>query len=116
MKTFFGKYKNGNFVYSDQNEAIKAQLVSILNTPIGERFYAPTYGSSLNEFRFSVLNYYTINMIGQTIKDAIQLMNGITLQNIEFSLVKNTLYFAIDLIYLSEIVRVNLKISDGVAS
>lgn len=116
MKTFFGKYENGSFVYSEHSEAIKAQLISILNTPIGSRFYAPTYGSVLNEYRFSILNYFTINMIGQAIKDAIQLMSGVTLQNIEFSLVNNKLYFTVDLLHLSEIVRVNLTISDGVAS
>ena len=51
MRTFFGKYSDGSFVYSEQNDALKAQLISILNTPVGSRFYAPTYGSHLNEYR-----------------------------------------------------------------
>jgi phage baseplate assembly protein W len=115
MKTFFGKYENGNFTYSEQNESLKAQLISILNTPIGSRFYAPSYGSRLNEYRFSILNYFTINIIGQTIKDAIQFMEGVTLLKIEYSLNKNDLLFNIELMYMSDVVTINLTVADGVA-
>ena len=61
MKTFTGQYSNGNFVYSNDTEAIRAQLISILNTPLGSRFYYPSYGSRLNDYRFDVINYFTIN-------------------------------------------------------
>ena len=67
MKTFTGQYSNGNFVYSNDTEAIRAQLISILNTPLGSRFYYPSYGSRLNDYRFDVINYFTINMIAQAI-------------------------------------------------
>jgi Phage baseplate assembly protein W len=116
MITFAGKYENDNFKYSDDVEAIKMQLVSILNTPIGTRFYAPTYGSNIRNYRFSILNYFTISMIGQEIKNAIQFMSGVTLANISYEVDNNKLLFTIDLYYLSEIVRVNLTVVDGVAS
>ena len=116
MITFVGKYENNNFKYSDDVEAIKMQLVSILNTPIGTRFYAPTYGSNIRNYRFSILNYFTISMIGQEIKNAIQFMSGVTLANISYEVDNNKLLFTIDLYYLSEIVRVNLTVVDGVAS
>ena len=69
MKTFTGQYSNGNFVYSNDTEAIRAQLISILNTQLGSRFYYPSYGSRLNDYRFDVINYFTINMIAQEIKN-----------------------------------------------
>lgn len=116
MKTFFGKYQNGNFVYSDKNESIRAQLISILNTPVGSRFYAPTYGSHLREYRFSTLNYYTINMIGQAVKEAIALMSNVTLSKMEYILSGNKLTFDIELIVASDNVRVTLSVADGVAS
>lgn len=116
MRTFFGKYKNGKFVYSDQTESLKAQLISILNTPLGSRFYAPSYGSHLCEYRFSIINYFTITTIGQAIKDAIRLMNGVTLSNIRYSLINNKLSFDIDLIYASDRVSINLTVVDGIAS
>ena len=116
MKTFFGKYENGSFVYSSDTEALRAQLISILNTPAGSRFYAPTYGSHLREYRFSILNYYTINMIGQEIKEAIQHMRGVTLSKIGYALDGNRLLFSIELNRLSERIKINLSVSDGVAS
>ena len=116
MKTFFGKYENGSFVYSNDTETLRAQLISILNTPAGSRFYAPTYGSHLREYRFSVLNYYTINMIGQEIKEAIHLMDGVTLSKIQYTLNGNKLVFAIELTRLSERIAINLTVADGVAS
>lgn len=116
MKTFIGKYSNGNFVYSGDNDAIRAQLISILNTPIGSRFYYPSYGSRLNEFRFSILNYYTINMIGQEIKNAIALMNGISLVKISYYVDNNKLHFNVELSRMSEKIKLNLSIVDGVAS
>lgn len=116
MITFAGNYSNGNFVYSDTNEALRMQLVSILNTPIGSRPYAPTYGSNIRNYRFSVLNYFTISMIGQEIKNAVQFMTGVTLTGISYSLEDNKLQFSVDLLYLSDVVRVNLTVVDGVAS
>ena len=116
MMTFAGEYNGTNFVYSGDTEAIKMQLVSILNTPIGSRFYAPSYGSNIRNYRFSILNYFTINMIGQEIKNAIQFMSGVTLANISYTLDNNALKFDIDLYYLSEVVRINLTVVDGVAS
>lgn len=116
MITFAGKYENGNFIYSEDTEAIKMQLVSILNTPIGSRLYAPSYGSNLRNYRFSILNYFTINMIGQEIKNAIQHMSGVTLASITYSVNNNKLLFSIDLQYMSETIRVDLTVVDGVAS
>jgi phage baseplate assembly protein W len=117
MRTFFGKYSDGSFVYSEQNDALKAQLISILNTPVGSRFYAPTYGSHLNEYRFSIINYFTINMIGQCITDAVRFMNGVTLSKIEYALGEdNDLLFSLELVYMSDVVTINLKVADGVAS
>ena len=116
MRTFIGKYDNGHYIYSNQNEAIKAQLVSILNTPVGSRFYMPSYGSRLNEYRFSVLNYFTINMIAQEIKNAVQFMTDISLVSMSYFLDNNNLKFTIDLSYMSSVVRVDLAIADGVAS
>lgn len=115
MKTFIGKYSNGNFVYSGDVESIRAQLISILNTPLGSRFYYPSYGSRLNEFRFSILNYYTINMIGQEIKNAIALMSGITLVRIGYYVNNNKLYFNIELSRMAENIKLNLSVVDGVA-
>ena len=116
MKTFSGKFLGKNFVYSDDNEAIRMQLVSILNTPVGSRFYYPSYGSRLNEFRFSVLNYFTVNMIGEEIKSAVNLINGVSLAGISYYITDNNLYFVVDLNRNSEKVRVSLSVKDGVAS
>lgn len=116
MKTFAGKYVGKNFVYSDDNEAIRMQLISILNTPVGSRYYYPSYGSHLNEYRFSVLNYFTINMIGQEIKNAIALLNGITLSSIGYYIKDNKLYFNIELNRLSNNIKISLSVVDGVAS
>lgn len=116
MRTFTGKYKNGSYVFSYDNDTLRAQLLSILNTPIGSRFYAPSYGSRLNSFRFSILNYFTIQMIGQEIKDAISLMSGVSLKSINYIVEDNVLNFTIELNRMSEIVRINLTVVDGVVS
>lgn len=116
MQTFSGKYYGRNFVYSSDTEAIRMQLVSILNTPMGSRFYYPSYGSHLNEYRFSILNYFTINMIGQEIKNAVALIDGVTLSNIGYYIKSNTIYFIIELNKMSEKVKVNISVKDGVAS
>lgn len=116
MQTFSGKYAGRNFVYSNDIEAIRMQLVSILNTPKGTRFYYPSYGSNLNTFRFSILNYFTINMIGQEVKDAVDLIDGVSLSGIGYYIKDNTIYFDIVLNRLSEKVKVNISVKDGVAS
>lgn len=116
MKTFIGKYFNNNFVLSSDSDVIKSELISILNTPIGSRFYYPSYGSRLNEFRFSIINYFTINLIGQEIKNAINLIDGVTLSSIDYYVENNKLYFNIVLNKLSNKVKVNLSVVDGVAS
>ena len=116
MRTFTGNYSNKSFQYSGDNEALRAQLISILNTPIGTRFYYPSYGSHLNEYRFNVLNHYSINMIAQEIKNAIALIDGITLSAISYSISGNNLYFTIDLNKTSNIIRFTISVVDGVAS
>lgn len=115
MRTFTGNYSNRNFQYSGDNEALRAQLISILNTPKGSRFYYPSYGSHLNEYKFSVLNHFSINMIGQEIKTAITLIDGVKLSAISYSIVDNTLYFTIDLNKMSNTIRLRLSVVDGVA-
>lgn len=116
MKTFSGKFSDKNFIYSDDIESIRMQLVSILNTPVGSRFYYPSYGSHLREYRFAVLNYYTINIIGQEIKNAVDFISGVELTGISYYVVDNVLHFNIELNRLSNIVKVNLTVVDGVAS
>lgn len=116
MKTFIGSYKNNNFIYSSDNEVIKAQLISILNTPIGSRFYYPSYGSRLNEYRFSILNYFTINIIAQEVKNAIELLSGVSLTSLTYDIYKNKINFNIELERMSDTVRINLTVIDGVAS
>lgn len=117
MKTFIGEYKNGSYIMSGDDEVLRAQLVTILNTPIGSRFYYPSFGSNLKNLRFSVLNYYTINIITQTIKDAVDLIDGVKLAGISYSLSNNnTIQYIIDLDRLSTKYRINLSVSDGVAS
>lgn len=116
MRTFAGKYVNDNFVYSDDNETLRMQLISILNVPLGSRWYMPSYGSRLNEYRFSIINYFTIQMIGQEIKNAIALMNGISLSKITYDVYDNKLVFNIELNRLSEKISINISVVDGVAS
>lgn len=116
MQTFTGQYSGRNFVYSDDLEAIRLQLVSILNTPIGSRFYYPSYGSNLRSYRFSVLNYFTINMLSQEIKNAVDFIDGVTLAGIGYYIKDNTINFEITLNRLSENVKVNIAVTDGVAS
>lgn len=116
MQTFTGAFNGRNFVLSGDNEAIKSQLVSILNTSIGSRYYYPTYGSHLNEYKFSVLNYFTINIIAQTIKEAVSIMDGISLTNIEYYVEDNKLYFNVELSRNSNNIKVSLSVVDGVAS
>lgn len=114
MITFAGEYKDNNYILSDDKNAIKMQLLSILNTPLGTRFYSPNYGSNIRKYRFSILNYFTINMIGQEIKNAISLMSGVTLASIDYSVDENKLTFEVELAYLSTNIRVDLTYLDGV--
>lgn len=117
MESFTGEYSHNNFVLSSDNEVLKAELVSILNTPIGSRFYYPTYGSNLNQMRFNILNYFTINMIGQEVKSVIDLLDGVTLNGISYYISSNnTVNFVLDLSKYSENYKVSLSVSDGVAS
>lgn len=116
MKTFTGKYSNKNFQYSSDNEVLRAQLISILNTPVGSRFYYPDYGSNLNDYRFNILNHFSINMIAQEVKRAVTLIDGVELTSISYSVDGNVLYFTVDLERLSNIIRVTFSIVDGVAS
>ena len=115
MKTFVGQYYKKNFVYASDVDALKAQLISIINTPLGSRFYCPSYGSHLNEYRFNSINYFTIHMIGQEIKNTVQLMNGVSLSKLTYYLQDNQLYFNVELIKMSEKIKINLQIKDGVA-
>lgn len=116
MKTFFGEYNNKNYVYSDDSAVLKSQLISILNTPIGTRFYYPEYGSNLYKYKFGVINYFTVNMIGQEIKNAISMMTGVSLSSITYNINGTTLLFNISLKKTSNIFRLNIKVEDGVAS
>ena len=115
MKTFIGDFKDKNYVYSSDTESLRAQLISILNEPFGSRWYYPSYGTRLNEYRFSVMNYFTINMIGQEIKNAISLMSGVRLSKISYYLENNQLHFSRDLLRQSEIIKIGISVSDGVA-
>lgn len=116
MKTFTGKYTNKNFQYSSDNEVLRAQLISILNTPIGSRFYYPSYGSKLSEYKFTILNHFSINMISQEIKNAVDLIDGVTLSAISYNVIDNSIYFTVDLEKLSNTIKVVLSVTDGVAS
>lgn len=117
MKTFTGQYRNGSFVLSGDNEVLRAELVSILNTRLGTRWYYPTYGSSLSDLKFEVLNYYTLNLITQEIKTAVSLIGGISLVGISYKIDNSKgLIFSIDLNKDSTIFKVTLSVLDGVAS
>ena len=116
MITFTGQYDKNKFVYSDDLESIRVQLISILNTPIGSRWYYPSYGSNLNQYRFSPFNYFTINMIGQEIKNAIDHLEGVSLADIAFTFYKEKLIFVISLYRFSDIVKLYITVADGVAS
>lgn len=116
MISFTGEYKDNNFVYSNDTNSLRMQLISILNTPKGSRWYYPTYGSYLNEYKFSVLNFFTINIIGNEIKDAIDLIDGVTLSSINYTIDHNKLIFDIDLIRSSDKITIKLSVVDGVAS
>jgi phage baseplate assembly protein W len=116
MESFTGKYTRNGFILSSDKDVLKAELVSILNTPIGSRFYYPTYGSNLNQLRFSILNHFTVNMIGQEVKSAIELLDGVTLNGISYYISNNTVNFVLDLSKYSENYKVSLSVSDGVAS
>ena len=116
MKTFVGDYKNGNFIMSGDESVLKSQLVSILNTPVGSRFYYPSYGSHLSEFRFSIINYFTINLISQEIKSAVDLLDGVVCNSIQYYIKDDTLHFNIYLSRQSNYYRINLSVTDGVAS
>lgn len=116
MQTFTGQYNGRNFILSGDTEAIRAQLISILNTPKGSRFYYPEYGSNLNRYRFSVLNQFNIEAIGDTIKDAVDLIEGVTLTAISYTILNNNLYFNIELNRLTEKISIRISVVDGVAS
>ena len=55
-------------------------------------------------------------MIGQEIKEAIHMMDGVTLSKIQYTLNNNKLVFVIELNRLSERIAINLTVADGVAS
>lgn len=115
MKTFVGEYKNGNFSYSGDIDSIRMQLISILNTPLGSRFYFPSYGSKISDYRFNVINYFTINMIGQEIKRVVDLIDGVSLTDIQYNVQDNTIIFDMSLSRLSDIIKIRVSVSDGVA-
>ena len=54
-------------------------------------------------------------MIAQEIKNAILLLDGVTLSNIEYHVYNDRLYFDIELTRMSEKISLNLSVSDGVA-
>jgi hypothetical protein len=54
-------------------------------------------------------------MIGQEIKTAITLIDGVTLSAISYSVAGNTLYFTVDLNKMSNTIRLTLSVVDGVA-
>lgn len=116
MESFTGAYERNNFVLSSDEKVLKAELISILNTPVGSRYYYPSYGSNLSSFKFSVLNYFTINIIGQEVKSAVDLLDGVTLSGISYYISNNKLYFTLDLNKNSNNYKVTLSVSDGVAS
>lgn len=117
MKTFTGKYVNGNFVLSSDNEVLRAELVSILNTRLGTRWYYPTYGSSLRDLKYEILNFYSLNLITQEIKTAVGLIEGVKLVGISYKIGENKeLIFSINLTKNSTTFKVTLSVLDGVAS
>lgn len=116
MQTFIGEYSDKNYIYSGDNAVLKSQLLSILNTPVGSRFYYPEYGSNLYKYKFSVINYFTVNVIGQEIKNAVDMISDVSLSNITYNVNGTTLTFNVDLKKTSNIFRVNIKVEDGVAS
>ena len=116
MKTFIGDYENGNYVMSSEDASLRAQLICILNTPKGSRFYYPEFGTHLNEYRFSTIDYFTINIISEEVREAVRLMDGVSLAGISYYIDGNKLYFTVDLTRLSGVIRLNISISEGVAS
>jgi hypothetical protein len=54
-------------------------------------------------------------MIGQEVKEAINMMSGVTLSAISYTVNDNSIIFNIDLIQNSDTVRFSLAITDGVA-
>ena len=84
-------------------------------------FFGGSYAATISQMSsngikgFDVINYFTINMIAQEIKNAILLLDGVTLSNIEYHVYNDRLYFDIELTRLSEKISLNLSVSDGVA-
>lgn len=116
MITFTGKYSRNNFVYSDDLESIRIQLISIINTPKGSRWYYPSYGTNISAYRFSPINYWTINMIGQEIKSAVDHLSGVQLAEIGYTVIDGKLVFEIGLKRFSDIVKLNITVVDGIAT
>lgn len=116
MKTFAGIYSGNNYVFSNEAESLRVQLLSILNTPRGSRYYYPDYGSNLNMYRFNVLNHYSINLISTEIKRAISLIDGLTLTDISYDIEDdNTLSFTLEVVRQSSTSKFSISVSDGVA-
>lgn len=74
-----------------QSQEIKADLIHLLLTRKGSRYYLPTFGTRLYEFIFEPFDGLTFNAIESDIRDAIEnfmpnlLVNQITIEPLDQS-------------------------------
>ena len=53
-------------------EALKANLLLLLNTNKGERYYLPEYGTNLNRYLFEQKDKETLSLIEEDIKNTVK--------------------------------------------
>lgn len=85
-----------------ESEQIKADLIHLLLTRKGSRYYLPTFGTRLYEFIFEPFDGLTFNAIESDIRDAVEtfmpnlLLNQITIEPLDQSEEVNSLNFRDD--------------------
>lgn len=65
------KVLNGQPVLSKGSEAVQEAIATILNTPIGSKFFLPEYGSRLHELMFEPNDEVLESLMYMFIKEAI---------------------------------------------
>lgn len=77
---------NGKVMMSEYEDDLRESIWIILGTSKGERIMRPDFGCGIHDFIFEHINIATLNMIKESVKEALILWEPrIELQNVEAS-------------------------------
>jgi uncharacterized protein len=91
----------------DDNSAIKNDLIHLLLTEKGERYYLPTFGSNLRKYIFEPNDGITHSEIRQDLNETVkEYLPNLSINNIDITNKENSEYIVT--------VRIDYTISEGV--